>query len=155
MIAKTELLSEDQFHLLGIAVRTINTDGQAEKDIGGLWTRFTTENLLQQIAGRVSDDVYCVYTDYETDSTGPYTAVLGCKVNAPDNVPDGFIAVTIPADTYQVYYLEGSFPASISNAWQHIWTSGIERKYTADFDFYKANPKSFEETEARIYLAIK
>ena len=61
----------------------------------------------------------------------------------------------IPADKYQVYYLGGQFPANIGEAWQQIWASDTDRKYTADYDFYRADPKSFEETEARIYLAVR
>ena len=155
MIAKTEISRQNQFYLTGISVRTTNQNGQSQKDIGGLWTKFTTEELIRQIKDRVSDDMYCVYTDYETDHTGPYTAVLGCKVSSLDNIPGGFTGITIPADKYQVYYLEGRFPANIGEAWQQIWASDIDRKYTADYDFYKADPKSFEETEARIYLAVK
>ena len=154
-MAKTEISGQNQFYLTGISVRTTNQNGQSQIDIGGLWTKFTTENLITQIKDRTSDDLYCVYTDYETDHTGPYTAILGCKVSSLDNVPDGFIRITVPADEYLVYYLEGQFPANIGKAWQQIWASDIARKYTADYDFYKANPKSFEETEARIYLAVK
>jgi len=155
MIAKTEKSSENQFYLMGISVRTTNKDGQSAKDIGGLWTRFTTENLIDQIADRISDDMYCVYTDYESDHTGPYTAVLGCKVSSLNGITGGFTGVTAPSGEYLVYYLEGQFPANIGAAWQQIWASDIERKYAADYDFYKANPKSFEETEARIYLGVK
>ena len=155
MIAKTEISSQNQFYLTGISVRTTNQNGQSQKDIGGLWTRFTTGNMMQQIEGRLTDDMYCVYTDYETDHTGPYTAVLGCKVSSLDNIPGEFTGIAIPGDKYQVYYLEGQFPANIGEAWQQIWASDVDRKYTTDYDFYKADPKSFEETEARIYLAVK
>jgi predicted transcriptional regulator YdeE len=155
MIAKTEISNQNQFYLVGVSVRTTNQNGQSQKDIGGLWTRFTTESLRQQITGKVADDMYCVYTDYESDHTGTYTAVLGCKVSSLDGIPDGFTGITVPAYKYHVYYLEGEFPANIGAAWQQIWTSDIDRIYTADYDFYKANPNSFEETEARIYLAVK
>jgi predicted transcriptional regulator YdeE len=155
MIAKTEITDQNQFFIAGISVRTTNRDGQSAKDIGGLWTRFINENLAQQITGRLSDDTYCVYFDYETDDTGPYTAIFGCKVESLDNIPAGFTGATVPAGNYKAYYLSGEFPATIGAAWKEIWASGIKRKYTADYDFYKADPKSFEETEARIYLAVK
>src|SRR5882762_884665 len=113
MIAKTEITDQNQFFIAGISVRTTNRDGQSAKDIGGLWTRFMNENLLAQITNRISDDTYCVYTDYETDHNGPYTAILGCKVSLIDNVPEGFTGITIPADKYLVYYLEGQFPTNI------------------------------------------
>jgi len=155
MIAKTEKSGENEFFLLGISVKTTNKDGQSAKDIGGLWTRFTTENLIEQITDRVSDDMYCVYTDYETDYTGPYTAVLGCRVSSLNGITGGFTGITVPAGEYLVYYLEGQFPANIGAAWQQIWASDIDRKYAADYDIYKAGAKSFEETEARIYVGVR
>ena len=154
MIAKTEITDQNQFFVTGISIRTTNKDGQSAKDIGGLWTRFMNENLLQQIHGRLSDDIYCVYTDYESDHTAPYTAVLGCAVGSPVDVPGEFTGLTIPAGEYIVYHLSGEFPANVGEAWQEIWASNIDRKYTADYDFYKAGAKSFAETEARFYLAM-
>src|SRR3954470_5851326 len=109
MIAKTEISNQNQFFLVGISARTINQNGQSAQDIGGLWTRFTTENLGQQINGKVSDDMYCVYTDYESDHNGPYTAILGCRVTSLDDVPEGLTGITVPGGEYQVYYLEGQF----------------------------------------------
>jgi predicted transcriptional regulator YdeE len=155
MTAKTEHEDLKGFYLTGISVRTTNQNGQSQKDIGALLTRFMSEGLLQQIDGRLSDDIYCVYTDYETDHTGFYTAVLGCKVISLNHIPDGFTGIAIPAGKYQVYFLEGKFPDNFGAAWQEIWNSGIDRAYTADFDLYSTNPKSFEETEAKIYLAVK
>jgi len=124
-------------------------------DIGDLWTRFMGENLAQQIGNKISDDVYCVYTEYETDHTGYYTAVLGCAVNSLDEILNDFTNATIPAGTYKIYSLAGKFPDNISEAWRQIWGEAIARAYTADFDLYTADPKRFEETEAKIYIAIK
>ncbi|HEY4325322.1 MAG TPA: GyrI-like domain-containing protein [Mucilaginibacter sp.] len=154
MISKIETSQRPEFYLVGISVRTTNQDGQSQKDIGDLWTRFMNEGLLQQINDRASDDIYCVYTDYETDYTGPYTAILGCRVNTLSHVPDGFTGITIASGKYQVYFLEGKFPENVHLAWQEIWNSNVSRAYSADFDLYSANPKSFEETEVKIYLAV-
>jgi len=155
MIAKTEIIGQKEFYVVGVSVRTTNENGQSQKDIGGLWTRVMNDNLLQDIEDKASADTYCVYTDYETDYMGPYTAVIGCKVNSPDNIPAGFVGITIAAGKYRVYSLAGKFPENIHEAWMEIWNSKVERAYTADFDLYSANAKSFEETEAKIYLAIK
>jgi predicted transcriptional regulator YdeE len=154
MIAKTEIIEQPAFYLTGISVRTTNRDGQSQKDIGGLWAMMMKDNLLQKIEGKASDDTYCVYTDYETDYTGFYTTALGCRVTSLAHMPEGFTGLTIPAGKYQVYYLAGKFPENVHAAWQEIWNSKVHRKYTADFDLYTANPKSFEETEVKIYLAI-
>ena len=155
----SEKLSFDQvnnpgFFVIGISVRTTNKNGQSSKDIGDLWTRFTTQNLAAQIPGKVSDDTYCVYTDYESDHTGWYTAVLGCRVSDTSHAPDGFFTAYIPDGDYRVYTPQGKFPDCIANAWMEIWVTDIPRKYTADYDLYKAGAKSFEETEVEIYLSV-
>jgi predicted transcriptional regulator YdeE len=154
MIAKIEIKDQKGFYLVGISARTTNKNGQSQDDIGALWARFMNESLLLQIENRMSDDICCVYTDYETDYTGYYTAVLGCKVNSLDHLPEGFTGITIPQDKYQVYDLEGKFPENVQSAWQEIWNSNVDRKYTADFDLYTANAKSFEETEVKIYVSV-
>jgi predicted transcriptional regulator YdeE len=149
-----ERVNLPEFFVAGIAVNTTNQDGQSEKDIGDLWTRFTTQNMAQQITGKLSDDIYCVYTDYESDYTGRYTAVLGCKVENVDQIEDSFFVALIPKGDYHVYSPEGKFPDCVANTWRRIWQTPIDRKYTADYDCYKAGAKSFEETETVICLAV-
>ena len=155
MIVGTEVIEQPAFYLTGIFVRTINQNGQSKKDMMALWTRFMTNNLVQQIGDRVSDDIYCVYTDYKDDYLDYYTAVLGCRVNSLAHIPEGFTGINIPAGKYQVYSLAGEFPENVRLAWQEIWDSNVIRKYTADFDLYSAGAKSFDETEVKIYLAVK
>jgi predicted transcriptional regulator YdeE len=142
------------FFVAGIAVKTINRNGQSQKDIGDLWTKFITENIGHQIEGKLSDDVYCVYTDYESDHTDWYIAVLGCCVDDPGSVHSNFFTAFIPAGSYHVYKPQGKFPDNVANTWRQIWQTPIERKYNADYDCYKAGAKSFEETEVEVYLAV-
>lgn len=154
MIAKTDISHGERFLITGISVRTTNQNGKATTDIGNLWTKFMSENLIDRIEDKETNDLYCVYTNYESDHTGSYTAILGCKVSSFDNICDGFARVIVPAGKFQVHILCGEFPNNIGCAWRQIWDSDIKRTYTADYDLYKANAKSFEETEAEIYLAV-
>ncbi len=52
MITNTDNVEQPAFYLVGISARTINPDGQSQKDIGDLWTKFMNEGVLQQIANR-------------------------------------------------------------------------------------------------------
>jgi len=155
MIEKIEIIEQPAFYLAGISVRTTNQNGQSQKDIGALWARIMKDNLLQKINDKVSEDTYFVYTDYETDHTGFYIALIGCKINSLANITEGFTGIIIPAGNYQVYSLSGKFPENVHEAWQEIWDSDVERQYTVDYDLYNANAKSFEDTEVKIYLAVK
>ena len=148
---KTEIIEQEGFYIVGISVRTSNQNGQSKKDIDELWFKFMDDNLIKHIPDRASNDVYCVYTDYETDHTGKYTAVLGCKVNSLININNSFTAVAISAGKYQVYSLKNKLSEVISAAWQQIWESDINRKYTADFDLYCSGAN---ENGMKISLAI-
>ncbi len=146
------LANQDSFFVAGIAVRTTNQNARARKDIGDLWTKFMSEDIQSKISDRYSDDLYCVYTDYETDHTGWYTAVIGCRVTDAGN--DGMFVALVPSGSYKVYNPEGKFPDCVANTWMQIWEDGANRNYLADYDLYKAGAKSFEETETEIHIGI-
>ena len=147
------LTDQDSFFVAGIAVRTTNQNARVRKDIGDLWTKFMSDNIQSRISGKYSDDLYCVYTDYETDHTGWYTAVIGCRVTDAGN--DGMFVALVPSGSYQVYRPEGKFPDCVANTWMQIWEDGADRNYLADYDLYKAGAKSFEETETEIHIGVK
>lgn len=149
-----ETVELPMFFVAGISVRTINKEGHADKDIGGLWQRFTQENLADKLEDKEGSELYCVYTDYESGHTDYYTAILGCKVSSIAYLPEGFTGKAIPASKYHVYTPEGKFPANIAATWQHIWATAEERIYTADFDKYDVAGKSFEDIESKVYVAV-
>ena len=142
------------FFVAGISLRTINVDGHAEIDIGGLWQKFMQENLAKKLEGKEGSELYCVYTDYDGDHTNYYTAILGYKVSSIEYLPEGFTGKAIPASTYHVYTPEGKFPANIAAIWQHIWATAEGRLYTADFDIYDVAGKSFDDIQSNVYVAV-
>jgi len=147
------LAEQKKFYIAGIAIKTINKNDQSSKDIGGLWTRFMSENIREKIPGKLSDDIYCVYTDYESDHTDWYRAVIGCRIDEP-RINTGLFMALVPEGNYRRYKPEGEFPDCVAHTWRHIWQDGCERKYIADYDLYKAGAKSFEETEAENYVGV-
>ncbi|CAN5303762.1 hypothetical protein BH09BAC6_BH09BAC6_36680 [soil metagenome] len=154
MIEKIELLEQNAFNVIGISVRTINKDGQSQQDIGALFGAFLGGNLASQINDKISDDIYCVYTDYETDHTGYYTCILGCKAHTLARIPAGFVGVTVPAGSYRHYQVKGALPQSVGNAWLQIWETEPNRRFTADYDVYGVNAQNPDDAEMDIYVAI-
>jgi predicted transcriptional regulator YdeE len=148
---ETEHLS--MFFIAGVAVRTINKDGRADQDIGNLWQTFTQNNMAEKLEDREGEELYCVYTDYESDHNDYYTAILGCKVSSIEYLPEGFTGKAIPGGKYRVFTPTGKFPANIKAAWEYIWQADINRTYTADFDVYDAKGKAFEDIGSKVYVA--
>ena len=146
----------DQFYIIGVSVRTSNQNNQSQKDIGELWGRFLTHNLIENIPNKETSDVYCVYTDYESDHTGPYTTIIGCRVSSIDEIPADFVAITVPKSKYDVYQSEGKLPDCVAETWHTIWAAGrANRKYAADFDVYGANSRNPEQAEVDTYVSVR
>jgi len=148
-----EVINHPGIFVTGIAIRTTNRDGRSQTDIGNLWTKFMSENIAGQIEAKQSDDIYCVYTDYENDHTGWYTAVLGCQILAA-NDSEGMFTALIPKGSYRLYKPEGKFPCCVADTWQEIWQDGSARSYIADYDLYKAGAESFEKTKTEVYVGF-
>ncbi len=146
----------DEFDVIGIAVRTTNADNRSQKDIGELWARFFCEDVKGQIASRLSDDVYCIYTDYESNFMGAYTTILGYKVPHNTPVPEGLVQKTVPAQKYHEYQSEGKIPECVARTWVYIWLKpDNERNYLCDFDVYDSSIEDQNNSVVRTYLSVK
>ncbi len=145
------------FKIIGIAVRTTNQNGQATNDLWQLWGQFYKEDILSQMPGKLSNDIYSVYTDYASDYTGEYTALIGCRVTSLDSIPNGLTGKAFTGGKYALHKVCGKMPDAIISAWQHIWSKEKElnRKYTADFEVYGPKSQNPENAEVDIYIAIK
>jgi predicted transcriptional regulator YdeE len=144
----------EEFYVIGIFVRTSNTNNKSLADIGELFGKFMGQNILELIPNKSSRDIYSVYTDYESDFNGPYTAIVGCKVSSLNDIPTGLIGKTIPASKYQVYSSTGKLSISLAKTWEGIWNTDIDRRYSADFDIYGEKARDFENGEVETYVAI-
>lgn len=143
------------FKVIGISVRTTNQNGKSAQDIPALWAKFMGEGTLEKIPNRLSDDLYCVYTDYERDHTRPYTTILGCRVSTLESVPEGMVGKTIPAGDYVRYLSKGNLrEGAVIGTWHEIWGSDLPRKYTADFEIYGKRAQRPENAEVDIFVAI-
>jgi predicted transcriptional regulator YdeE len=149
-------ITKPGFSIVGISVRTTNENNQAMQDIGQLWGRFMSENIGEQIPNKVSEDVYCMYTDYESDVNAPYTTILGYQVSSLNDVPNGMQGKAVPVAKYQVFPAKGKLPDIVVDTWKQIWGSPeIERAYVADFEVYKAGEEDSEESEVETYVSVR
>ena len=144
----------ESFSVIGIAVKTTNEGGKAQKDIGELWQRFMSNGMAGNIPNKAGEDIYCLYTDYESDANGPYITLLGCKVNSLENIPEGFVGKTIPKAAFQLYTSTGKLPESVLATWDHIWRTPINRRYLADFDVYGQKSQDPNNTEVETYVSV-
>jgi predicted transcriptional regulator YdeE len=146
----------ESFKIIGISVRTTNEGGKSGEDIGEFWERFYKENIASKIPGKISEDIYSVYTDYESDYKGSYTTIIGCKVNSLNDIPEGMTGKEIEEGDYKVFTAKGKMPDAVINQWMEIWNdSDLKRAYTSDFEVYGEKSQNPENAEVDIYIAVK
>lgn len=151
-----EKVKTEPFNLIGIAVRTTNENGQAAKEIAGLWGKFMNENVLDAIPNKVDNTVYSLYTDYEGDHTEPYTAILGCRVNSLNYVPDGMTGRAFDGGNYIKTTARGDLSKGlIVNEWSKISELDLERNYTADFEVFGEKAQNPADAEIHFFIAVK
>lgn len=144
------------FKIIGIGVRTTNENNQAAQEIAALWQRFMHDNVLATIPNKVDDTVYSLYTDYEGDHTQPYTALLGCKVENLDEIPEGMLGKSFEGGSYVKTTAQGDLMKGlIVNHWSKIWEMGLDRTFTADFEVFGEKAQNPTDAEVDFYVAVR
>lgn len=146
------------FKVIGIATRTTNANGQSAVDIEDLWQKFWNEKIQDQIPNKINQDIYAIYTDYETDFTGSYTTIIGSAVQHLKTIPEGMISLEIATANYHKIISKGNMPEAIGNTWLEIWGNkdlDAQRAYIADFTIHGEKYYHGEEAEVDTYLSVK
>ncbi|MEE1943820.1 effector binding domain-containing protein [Pedobacter sp. KR3-3] len=144
------------FYVIGISIRTTNENGQSAQDIPALWHRFLSENIAGQITNKVSQDIYCLYTDYEKDHTRPYTTLLGYQVSNLDYIPAGLVGKNIDEANYAKYVAKGNLhEGTVFNAWTEIWNSDLPRAFQTDFEIYGEKAQNPQDAEVDIFIGLR
>lgn len=146
-----------KFYVVGISIRTINTDGKSAEDLEVLWGRFWNENISDKISNKTSQDVYAVYTNYESDFTEEYDTVIGYSVDSLDDIPAGFVGLTIEQAEYQKIISKGKMPEAVFNTWLEIWADlELNARRAYQYDFTVHGPKYFDGDQAEVetYLSV-
>ena len=146
----------EPFNIIGISIRTTNENGQASKEIAELWGKFMSESILEKIPNKVDKEIYSLYTDYESDHTKPYTAILGCKVENLDNIPSGMIGKSFSGGTYTKTTAKGDLMQGlVVNQWSKIFEMELDRAYDADFEIFGEKAQNPSDAEVDFYVGIK
>lgn len=144
-------------YIIGISARTTNANGQSAKDIEALWEKFWGEEIQNQIPNKLSDDIYAVYTNYETDFTGQYDTIIGLPVNSLDHIPAGMLGITIETDMYNKFVSKGKMPETVFNTWLEIWGNkefNLKRAYKADFTIHDKKYYDGDNAEVETYISV-
>jgi predicted transcriptional regulator YdeE len=147
-----------KFYIVGISTRTTNENGQSAKDIEALWGKFWGEEIQNKIPNKVNNDIYAVYTNYETDYTGAFTTIIGLPVSSLENIPKGFVGITIETAVYDKFISKGKMPEAVFNTWLEIWGNSelnLKRAYKADFTIHGKKYYDGNNAEVETFISVK
>ena len=115
-----------------------------------------SENIVSKIPNKIGNDVYSLYTEYESDCTKPYTTILGCKVENLDNVPNGMVGSSFKGGNYIKTSAKGDLMRGmIVNHWAKIFEMDLERVYSADFEVFGEKAQNPSDAEVDFYVSVK
>lgn len=138
------LVTIESFKVAGPNVRTdLATElDPATERLKPMWTRFLDGNVMATIPDQVDGStIYGVYSEYQSDQNGPYTATAGLQVSTDvSNVPD-LHTVVVHGGDYLVFEAEGPIPDVVGKVWREIWSwfeknTDYRRRYSTDFERY-------------------
>lgn len=153
-----ENIAIQKFYIAGISVRTTNQNNQATIDIEALWERFWGEDIQNKIPNKISDEIYAVYTDYESDFMECYTTIIGMSVYSIENIPEGLSGLKIDMDYYEKFISKCKMPEAVVKTWLEIWADedlDSRRAYNADFTVHGKKYYNADNAEVETYLSLK
>ncbi|MFA5556170.1 MAG: GyrI-like domain-containing protein [Flavobacteriaceae bacterium] len=144
------------FKLIGLKLKgkTKNENGQSTKDCGQLWQQFESHKIAELIPNKISNEVYAVYYDYESDESGLFSYFIGCKVTENTHKPEDLDEIIIPEQHYHKEVAKGQMTGCIIDAWKKIWSSDINRKFEFDFEVYDQRSQNWNNAEIDIFLSV-
>ena len=152
---------QSTFDVIGISARTNNAaETGANGEIPKLWQRLFMEGVLNRIPGRSDETIVAVYTKYASDANGDYTYILGAKVAPGTKLPDGMVALTIPAAKYLEFVsAKGPGQEVLPVIWKQIYgyfagPGAAARAFKTDFERYDG-PVDPNALQPHIYIGVK
>ncbi|MEI6865608.1 GyrI-like domain-containing protein [Flavicella sp.] len=149
-------LKREAFTLVGISTRTSNVKGKAEIDIPKLWSQFMSNQAINSLPNKLNDNIYALYTDYESDYNGEYTVIIGYQVASLDSIPGEFTVKVVPESNYKKFTAKGDLTKdAVINTWMEIWKKDLKRTYTTDIEIYGEKAINPADGEAEIFIAVE
>jgi AraC family transcriptional regulator len=155
-LMEARIVRKAAFDVIGMAGRFTATSSK----IPELWGRFAPR--IHEVPHRRAAHTLglCVDADPGTVAEAGFTYVAGVEVERLAGVPDGMIALTVPANTYAVLTHRGHL-SRLPDMVRHVWgrwlpTSPYRHVPAPDFEFY--DPERWDpgtgEGEVDLYVPI-
>lgn len=138
---------EPGFHVnspVTIIGRHIRTDtAQSATDIPALWQEVFKSDLLATVPGKLSDDVYAVYTNLEhagETNDGHFSFLVGVPVDPSTPAPKEMTMTVIPASIRARFGVPENDRTRVIEAWERAWGYDDRVKtFICEYELYTAD----------------
>lgn len=131
----------EDFEIYGLTTKTSNLNETKTPKIAPLW-----DNFLKNYDGK--SNIYCVYSEYESDVNGKYLFCIGTKTKSIPNLKTS----KVYGGKYAVFTSKFENGNDTINLWKFIWNffenSDLKRAYKSDFERYN-------DGNLEIYIGIE
>jgi len=148
-----EIVELEEKMVAGLKIRTSNSDPDMGKSINDLWQGFYVNGVYQSILNKQNDKSIGLYTNYESDVTGAYDAMVGCEIQNLSEFPKDVLIQTIPAGKYAKFIVIGDMHTAAGEFWAKLWAMNLDRKYSCDYEEYQSGCDT-EHVEIHMYISV-
>jgi predicted transcriptional regulator YdeE len=157
--------------LVGIVTEMTNNAAEAGSCDGKIFPvvkQYFHGGMAEKIAHRKKPGTtYCAFTAYdplytnENNYKGDYSYFIGEEVLSFDDVPEGFVTLTIPAQAYVKFTNgPGAMPNVLMDVWKRIWGStqeelGGKRTYKVDFEMYDERANDHQNIVLDVFVGVE
>ncbi|MEO3873009.1 effector binding domain-containing protein [Nonomuraea sp. B12E4] len=138
-----DVIDRAELIVVGFAVRTTHADelDPERAKLPMLWQRAGAPGAFAHVPARLDENLYAVLTDYESDHNGAYTQIVGIGVRTVPRLPEGMVAVRVPAAQALLLQARGPMPQALIDAWQQAWKHSESggtpaRAFTTDLEVH-------------------
>jgi predicted transcriptional regulator YdeE len=149
-----EIVELNEKTVVGLTLRTSNSDENMTKAIGGLWQSFYGDGIYQSILNKQNNCSIGLYSNYENGASGAYDVTVCCEVSKAEKLPIGVEVKTISSGKYAKFVVRGHMQTAVGEFWMKLWSMDLNRRYSCDFEEYQSEG-DMENCEIHIYISIK
>jgi predicted transcriptional regulator YdeE len=123
---KEKLRTLKCFRVIGLSTRTschLESNPETAR-IPGLWLRLLDKGSMFQIRSRVNRIEYLtIYTNFECDWRGAFTAIAGQRVLGTNQPPEGLEEFAFEAGQYLLFTANGKSADAVDKGWKRAFRS--------------------------------
>ena len=153
-----KIIEKSAFDVLGLSLRTTDTDGKNLKEIPEFWAKICSDGSSEALSRLSSDEgiMYGICFDLESDGYFKYAAAVPYAGGEKEN----FEVVNIPAAKWAVFESIGPMPGAIQKVWKRIFSEWLpatefEMESLPQIELYYPGDATAGDYKSEVWIPVK